>query len=152
MHAQRTGLQWTSAFVFIAGLLLSGCQARTHDVAGAVTVGDEPIPLGSITFVGEPPSSAVVDVLIENGRYSGRLPPGTYRLTVAARRPPAPEPPPPSGMGIPDEKLAEMKKAYEAYKPPKLPRIPRQYEDYSSTPLRLTVPSKSPQHDVVIEP
>jgi hypothetical protein len=45
-----------------------------------------------------------------------------------------------------------MRKAYEAYKPPKLPRIPRRYEDYSSTPLRLTVPAKSPQHDVVIEP
>jgi hypothetical protein len=152
MHAMRPGVLRTAACVFVAGLLLGGCQARTYDVAGTVTVNDDPIPLGSMTFLGEPPSSAVVDVLVENGRYSGRLPPGTYRLTVASRQPPAPEPPPPPGMGIPDEQLAGMKKAYEDYKPPKLLRIPRRYEDYTSTPLRMTVPAKSPQHDIVIEP
>lgn len=152
MHAMRPGVLRTAARVFVAGLFLSGCQARTYDVTGTATVNDEPIPLGSITFTGEPPLSAVVDVLVENGRYSGRLPPGTYRLTVVSRQPPAPDLPPPPGLGVTEEQSAQMRKAYEAYKPPKLPRIPRRYEDYSSTPLRLTVPAKSPQHDVVIEP
>lgn len=152
MHARRPAFQSTAAFVFVAGLLLCGCQARTYDVTGAVAVGDDPIPLGAITFHGEPPSSAVVDVLVANGRYSGQLPPGTYRLTVASRQPPVPDLPPPPGLGITEKQAAQMRKTYEAYKSQKLTRIPRRYEDYSATPLRLTVPSPAPQHDIFIEP
>lgn len=152
MDAQQKCLRLTAVYMFGAIVFLGGCQARSYDVTGHITVKNEPIPFGSLTFIGEPPSSAVVDVLIENGRYRGRLLPGTYRLTVAAMQPPAPEPAPPSGMGIPDEKLAEMRKEYETYKPPKTPRIPKHYQDYGSTPLRYTVVPRSQEHDIVIEP
>lgn len=152
MHADRSDFWSTAAVVFAALLFLGGCQARTYDVTGVVAVKDEPIPLGSITFIGEPPSSAVVDVRVENGRFHSRLVPGDYRLTVAAMQPPAPEPPPPSGMGVPEDTLAEMQKEYDSYKPPKTPRIPRRYADYGSTPLRYTVVPRSQKHDIVIDP
>ncbi len=152
MRSTHLNVRGPLATVLVAGLILCGCQPRAHDVSGDVTVKGNPIPLGSLTFIGEPPSAAVIDVLIEKGRYGVKVPPGTYRLTVAARQPPAPEPPPPSGMGIPDEKLAEMRKEYEAFKAVKTPRIPSRYEDYESTPLRCAVESGPQRHDVVIEP
>ncbi|MEI8228096.1 MAG: hypothetical protein WCH77_07505 [Planctomycetota bacterium] len=152
MHPARLNVRWSATAGLVTVLVLSGCQARTYEVSGQVTVKENPIPLGSLTFIGEPPSAAVIDALIDKGRYSVKLLPGTYRLTVAARQPSAPELPPPPGMGIPDEKLAEMRKEYEAFKSMKTPRIPRRYEDYASTPLRCVVESGPQQNDVVIEP
>lgn len=152
MPPTRSSVWWATTPALVVALLLSGCQPRTSDVAGEVTVNDKPIPLGSLTFIGEPPSATVLDALIQQGRYSVKLRSGTYRLTVSARQVPAPEPPPPPGMGVPDETREEMRKAYEAFKAVKTPRIPRRYEDYGSTPLRCTVESGPLEHDVVIEP
>lgn len=152
MQLERSDSRWPSASLLVVALLLGGCQPRTYDVSGEVTVNDDPIPLGSLTFIGEPPSATVLDALIQEGRYSVKLLPGTYRLTVSARQPPAPEPPPPPGMGVPDETREEMRKAYESFKAVKTPRIPRRYEDYGSTPLRCVVESGSLQQDLVIEP
>lgn len=152
MPPTRSSVWWATTPALVVALLLSGCQPRTYDVAGEVTVNDKPIPLGSLTFIGEPPSATVLDALIQQGRYSVKLRSGTYRLTVSARQVPAPEPPPPPGMGVPDETREEMRKAYEAFKAVKTPRIPRRYEDYGSTPLRCTVESGPLEHDVVIEP
>ena len=152
MHSTRSSVWWPATPAFAVALLLGGCQPRTYDVSGEVTVNDKPIPLGSLTFIGEPPSATVLDALITQGRYSVKLRPGTYRLTVSARQAPATEPPTPPGMGVPDETREEMRKAYEAFKAVKTPRIPRRYEDYGFTPLRCTVESGPLEYDVVIEP
>ena len=90
-------LQWIS-FCCLSILIVTGCSSKLATVTGQVTLDDQPLTTGNVSFnpVGDGPVG--VGTIQPNGSYSvstgtaNGLPPGDYIVTVVATKPVAPSP------------------------------------------------------------
>ncbi len=81
------------SLIGFAALAIVGCAEPTGTVSGTVMLGKNPLPSGTITFMGagEPHSAGIV-----NGKYeTAAMPLGTYKVMIQVRdqSPPGFEPP-----------------------------------------------------------
>lgn len=119
---------WTLALILVAAI---GC-GRPAEVTGRVTLDGEPVPAGVVTFtpVGGGPSG--YGAITPDGRYSVQtgskngVPPGDYRVTVAANA--LPSEGVPTGPGQLSDGIAPL-------------ITPARYADPAETPLRATLVS-----------
>lgn len=123
----RCGAAWSGSFAaVVAGLLLAtlglGCADSDGNVAvhGDVTIKDQPLPGGALTFFPASGRPTVVTVA-ETGQYETRLAPGQYRVTVRV-----------------NVELPPGYKDGDPLPPPEVD-VPSRYSSRSRTPLTATV-------------
>ena len=131
------------AAVLAAVAIVSGCSG-SGSVSGTVTLNDQPLTSGTVTFHPTGTGPAGIGTIGPDGRYQvsvGKdksLPPGDYLVTVEATEAvtsgewPATKGPPP---------------------PPKAPKriTPAKYADKATTDLRFTVKSGENKIDLVLK-
>jgi hypothetical protein len=121
----RFGTALRGGGLLVILLALTGCMDRLKmaDVEGDVTVDNEPIEEGSITFIPADGKGPTTGGRIEDGHYAVKVPPGPMK--VAITRP----------------KVVEMKKLYPTPDSPKRPiykeTLPARFND--KTELRYEV-------------
>jgi hypothetical protein len=67
--------------------LPAGCGGQAPRVFGDVTLDGQPVADGSIAYVPVDPKTPKVEVKVQDGKYSARVPPGAYRVQVSWVKP-----------------------------------------------------------------
>ena len=120
------------AAAMAALVLVIGCSGGGGSVSGKVTLNDQPLTSGTVTFHPTGSGPAGIGTIGPDGRYEIKvgteksLPPGDYVVTVEATEAATSEPPAP-GKGAP--------------RPPAPPKriTPAKYADKAMTDLKFTV-------------
>lgn len=129
--------RWASALLGLGVLALAGCGgAKSGEVSGPVTLKNEPLAEGVVTFF--PKDGVPVAVYVMNGQYSiASLPYGSYRVSVTAGG----ESPAVGGSGKP-AKPGEVDPTARAAAAPKKangPQIPPKYLSADTSGLACAV-------------
>jgi len=129
-----------AAFVFLT--LLSGCgENELATVSGKVAFQEEPISVGTITFVCQ--NGKVVSGNIEDGKYTvGGLEVGSNANIAITTHEPSPMMRPPTG---PEEGVPELP-------PLKYVEIPERYGDPKQSGLTYQIAEGTQTHDLVLQP
>src|SRR5947209_8260675 len=99
-------MRWPTLAITIPALVLAaplgGCSSQPPAVSGEVTLDGQPLADGAITYVPVDQQTPNVEVKIQDGKYSARVPVGRYKVRINAAKAPgerrikydAPGPPP----------------------------------------------------------
>ena len=85
MQTIRTGARLGPALALI---LATGCGGgSTGSVSGTVTLGNEPLKEGTVTFTPADGKGQTVSAPIKDGKFSASLPVGSMKVQISAPRP-----------------------------------------------------------------
>lgn len=142
MNAKRLAM-----FLLGLGLVpLAGCGGGTAEVTGAVTMRNQPLPNGTVTFF--PEKGDAVAAFVDNGTYTiPSIPYGTYRVAVT---------PQPEGMAVTTSKSGRTLKPGEVDPtakgaPPKKaagPTVPEKYQSADTSGLTCQVDKSKVTYDI----
>jgi hypothetical protein len=117
--------------MLLALLALAGCGAKESRVSGTVTLDGQPIDAGAITFLPSDGQSPTAGGVIQDGRYSVKVPVGTMKVSISA------------------PKVVGKKKIYPTPQSPEMPitkeAVPARYNE--QTELQLDVKPGANQKD-----
>lgn len=115
----------TLATSFLLGCS-SGDTVHQVDVSGKITIDGEPIPRGTITFIAEDGKTPTGGGIIEEGKYTAKVPPGEKIVMVLGNKLIGQEP---ESKDMPG---SAMRNVYETVTPPA-------YNAHHLTPLRASI-------------
>lgn len=136
--------EFVGLVVILSALGIAGCKPTKAMVSGTVSLGGQPVTLGDITFAGSKPGEGGSTPIQPDGKYSISLPPGTYKITVAATPPPGATgkgsgPAAPEIGNLPKEE----KGTYRA--------IPKKYSNAETSGLSVTVTSGKTEYNITMQ-
>ena len=85
-------MRWRALAIVIPALVLAaplaGCSSQPPAVSGDVTLDGQPLADGVITYVPVDQQTPNVEVKIQDGKYSARVPVGSYKVRINAAKAP----------------------------------------------------------------
>ena len=121
---------------------VAGCSrsAPTGDVSGVVRFDGNPLPSGTVAFVGEDGRSKSAMIQGDGTYHISKAPAGPVKITVQTF-------PPSPGVVPPDTPPASVKQASLRYV-----QIPEHYSDHTRSGLTYTVEPGTQTHDIDLVP
>jgi hypothetical protein len=140
----RQGSRILVGLALLASLAAAGCgSSRKSSISGEVKYNGQPLPSGTVTFLGQDGEKKVAGADIVDGKYKiASFPRGVVKVTVVTL-PPSQGGSPPNGQAIPTPGGARVG-AYMA--------IPKRYAVPEQSPLSYTVSSGDQTYNIDLTP
>ena len=140
--SKSRGLTILAVLLFLSAL--AGCSRSTGTVYGKVTIGGQPLNVGTVTFVPEDGQAQTCSIEPDGGYSVSKVPIGPCTIAVTSGQPSR-------GMwNLQTRQPAEG--GVPPGQPPPFIRIPPRYNDPQQSGLTYDVPAGRQLHDIELKP